>query len=298
LAGFKVGGVAMTEEFQRRGHPELGFGYKPDLRHKLFGLAPRKDAASLLGSLPVPKTNGGLGEPAVKAMGIEDQLGAPYCVANAWAHAIRDCQQRNGLASPRLLSRLWLMFMMHAEEGDISGFDGAIVGDGADVLERMGFPPEEVFPYTDVNPNPSMQPPPADAVRQAYDRKAPFDYGRIMSSGPARVDDVLRALAWGGKDGKPCPVVFGSNVTNTFARNQLGPGFIVDAPTGDIDGGHAEEMIRFEFDPGVEGGVKFRVKNSWGPGWGDGGFWWMTPKYLMDPGTEDLWMADYQGVQP
>jgi len=287
-----------AEEFHRRGHPEIGFGYKPDLRHRLFGLALRKDAAKLIGSLPVPKANGGLDETQVRKLSILDQGGAPYCVANAWADAIRDCQQRNGLASPRLLSRLWLMFMMHAEEGDVSGFDGAIVGDGADVLERMGFPPEEVFPYTDVNPNPSMQPPPADAVRQAYDRIAPFDYGRIMSSGTSRVDDVMRALAYGGKDGRPCPIVFGSNVTNAFARNQLGPDFVVDAPVSDIDGGHAEEIIRFEFDPGVEGGVKFRVKNSWGPGWGDGGFWWMTPKYLMDPGTEDLWMADYQGVQP
>ena len=287
----------MNAEFQRRGHPEKRFGYIPDRRH-LMGLAPRKDAAKLLGSLPVPTVNGGLDEPAVKALGLLDQGGAPYCVANAWADAIRDCQMRNGLASPRLLSRLWLMYMMHVEEGAVDQFDGAIVGDGADVVERMGFPPEDVFPYSDANPNPSMQRPPTDAVRQAYDRIAPFDYGRIMSVGTARVDDVLRALAYGGKDGKPCPIVFGSNVTNAFAQNQLGPGFIVDAPTDDIDGGHAEEIVRFEFDPGVEGGVKFRVKNSWGPGWGDGGFWWMTPKYLMDPDTSDLHMADYQGVQP
>lgn len=284
------------ETFQRRGHPEKRFGYIPDDRH-LQGLPPRRDAQPLIGSMAVPTVNGGLNEAVVKAMGLLDQGGAPYCVANAWADAIRDCQQRNGLANPRLLSRLWLMYMMHAEEGAISSFDGAIVGDGADVIERLGFPPEDIFPYTDANPNPSMKQPPADTVRQAYDRKAPFDYGRILSTGTARVDDVLRVLAYGGKNGKPCPIVFGSNVTNAFAANQLGAGFIVDAPTSDIDGGHAEEMIRFEFDPGVEGGVKIRVKNSWGPNWGDGGFWWMTPKYLMDPMTSDLWMADFQGVQ-
>lgn len=287
----------MNTEFQRRGHPEKRFGYIPDNRH-LMGLPPRRDAAKLLGSVPVPTTDCGLDETAVKSLGILDQGGAPFCVANAWADALRDCQQRNGLAAPRLASRLFLMYMMHAEEGDIASFDGAIVGDGADVIERMGFPPEDVWAYDDSPTGNFKVTPPADAVRQAFDRKAPFDYGRILSTGPARVDDVLRALSAGGGTGKPCPVVFGSNVTNAFAQNQLGPGFLVDAPVSDIDGGHAEEIIRAEFDPGVEGGVKFRIKNSWGPFWGDGGFWWMTSKYLMDPATSDLWLANYQGVQP
>jgi hypothetical protein len=286
----------MTVDFQRRGHSELRYGYKPDPRG-VFGLPPRKDAAKLIGSLPVPTANGGLDEAAVKTLGILDQGGAPFCVANAWADALRDCQQRNGVASPRLASRLFLMYYMHAEEGDIDSFDGAIVGDGADVIERLGFPPEDCWPYDDSESGNFKVKPPTDVVRQAYDRIAPFDYGRILSVGTNRVDDVMRALAYGGKNGRACPVVFGSNVTNAFASNNLPPGFLVDAPTGDIDGGHAEEMIRFEFDPGVEGGVKFRVKNSWGPNWGDAGFWWMTPKYMMDPGTNDLWMADFQGVQ-
>ena len=59
-----MGGAGpMTAEFQRRGHPEKRFGYIPDRRH-LMGLAPRKDAAKLLGSLPVPTVNGGSDEPA------------------------------------------------------------------------------------------------------------------------------------------------------------------------------------------------------------------------------------------
>jgi hypothetical protein len=286
----------VSEEFQRRGHSEAGYGYKPDRRH-LFGIAPKKDAAKLIGSLSVPTTAGGLDEDAIKALGILDQGGAPFCVSHGWAGAIRDCQQRNGVESPRLASRLFLMYYAHAIENDVAGFDGAIVGDAAQVIEELGFPPEDVWPYSDSPSGPYATKPPADAVRQAYDRIAPFDYGRILSVGQGRVDDVMRALKYGGKNGAPCPVVFGTNVTNAFASNRLGPGFVVDAPTHDIDGGHCMRIVRFEFDPGVDGGVKFRVVNSWSSGWGDGGMFWMTPKWLMDPSTEDIWIGDFQGVQ-
>lgn len=284
--------------FQRRGHPTLKYGYKPDNRH-LLGVPPRKDAATALSSVPVPTTDCGLDEDAIRAAGILDQGSAPYCVGNGWAGAVRDCVQRNGNASPQIGSRLWLMYLMHAMEGDISGFDGAIVGDGAEVLEQLGIPPETALPYADANPNPSMSKPGQDVFRLAFDQKAPIDYGRIMSTGTARVDDVLRALSTAGKGGKPCPVVFGSAVSNGFASNQLPPGFLVDTPDpSDIDGGHCERIVRAVFDPGVEGGVKFRVVNSWSEQWGDGGMWWMTAQYLMDAGTSDLWFADYLGTTP
>jgi hypothetical protein len=247
----------------------------------------------------VPTVNGGIDDATVISLGILDQGQAPYCVSHGWSGSTRLCELRNGLATPRLMSRLFLMYYMHAIENDVAGFDGAIVGDGAEVIERLGFPPEDVLPYTDANPNPSMQKPPADAVRQAYDRRAPFDYGRIMSTGAGRIDDVLRALSAGGKGGKPAPVIFGTNVTNAFARNQLGPDFLVDAPDpNDIDGGHCMYLSRFEFDPGVTGGVKFRVVNSWSQNWGDNGMCWMTPAWLMDPSLDDIWLNDFQGTQP
>jgi hypothetical protein len=285
-------------DFQKRGHADKGYGYKADRRH-LLGIPPRRDAEPTLSGIPVPTTDCGLDEDAIRAAGILDQGGSPYCVSHGWAGAVRDCAQRNGNPSPKLGSRLWLMYLMHAIEGDISGFDGAFVGDGAEVLERLGLPPEDAFPYTDANPNPSMTKPPADVFRLAYDQRAPIDYGRIMSTGTRRVDDVLRALSAAGKGGKPCPVVFGTNVTNRFASNNLPPGFLVGAPDpGDIDGGHCMRIVRAVFDPGVAGGVKFRVVNSWGQDWGDRGMFWMTPRYLMDESTNDLHFADYQGVQP
>lgn len=287
----------MEATFQRRGHHEKGYGYRPDKRH-LLGLPPRKDAVTALSGVPIPTTDCGLDEDAIRTLGILDQGSAPFCVSHGWAGAVRDCVQRNGNPSPQLGSRLWLMYLMHVIEHDVSGFDGAIVGDGAEVLERLGIPPETIWPYSDSETGPFATQPPQEAFREAYDQKAPFDYGRIMTVGTNRVDDVLRALSTAGKGGKPCPVVFGTNVTNAFASNQLGPGFLVDAPTGDIDGGHCMRIVGAAVDPGVAGGWKFRVVNSWGPTWGDRGMWWMTPKYLMVPSTDDLWFGDYQGMTP
>lgn len=288
----------MSEAFQRRGHPIAGYGYKPDKRH-LLGVPPKKDAATVLAALPVPTVAGGLDEAAVKALGILDQGGAPFCVSHGWAGSTRACVQRNGNATPQLGSRLWLMYLMHAIEDDVSGFDGAIVGDGAEVLERLGLPVETTWPYSDSETGPFKQKPPEDVFRQAFDQIAPSDYSRIMSYGQVRVDDVMRALAAGGKNGRPCPIPFGTNVSNAFASNNLGPGFVVDTPpANDIDGGHCMWIERFEFDAGVTGGVKFRVVNSWGPDFGDGGMFWMTPAWLMDPSTDDLWINDYQGVTP
>lgn len=285
-------------DFERRGHTEKGYGYKADRRH-LLGIGPKKDAASLLSGLPVPKAPGGLDEAAIRSLGILDQGGAPFCVGHGTAGGVRDCVQRNGNPAPKLGSRLWLMYLAHAIEHDVDGFDGAFVGDAFEVLERLGIPPEDAWPYSDSPAGPYKVMPPADVFRQAFDQLAPLDYGRIMSHGAARVNDVMKALAYGGKGGKPCPVVFGTDVTTAYASNQLGPGFLADKPDpADVDGGHCQRIIRFEFDPGVVGGVKFRVVNSWGPGWADRGMCWITPAYLTDPSTEDLWMGDYQGMRP
>lgn len=114
----------MNIEFQRRGHPELRFGLKPG-RH-LLGVPPRNDAAATLGSIPVPTANGGLSEAPITALGIPDQGGAPYCVSHGWTSSTLGCQVRNGATAPKRGSRLWLMYFMHALEGDVSDFEGAL----------------------------------------------------------------------------------------------------------------------------------------------------------------------------
>jgi hypothetical protein len=191
-------------QFERR-----GLGYRPDLRH-LLGHVDR-DAAARLSAAPAPpaeKDNDWL------VLDILDQGGAPFCVANATAQAVRCGQVSNGVIAPRLASRLWLMFLAHAIEHMEGAFDGTYIRNAFEVLERLGFPPEEAWPYDDSPSGRFKVKPPTDAFRQAHDQIAPFDYQRIYSTGAARVDDVKRALAGGNV------VVFGTNVSWDFCDNK------------------------------------------------------------------------------
>jgi len=267
-----------VEAFQQRGR-----GYVPDRRH-LFGL-PVRDAAPKLAALPAPPESSMVVDAGV--VDVIDQGGAPFCFANAPAQALRTCQVLRGVVSPRLASRLFLVYLTHAIEGDPTAFDGAMIGDVMTVLEKLGFPPETSWPYSDANPGPFSVKPPTEAFREAYDRIAPFDYARILSVGDQRITDIKTALAAGH------PVVFGTQVTEAFCQGEMAPDFVVDAPGPDdpIAGGHALMLSGYQGD-------NFRVVNSWGPGWADGGKCWFTGAYLKSPDTEDCWIMSYEGTQP
>lgn len=262
--------------------PRRGLGYKPDLRH-LLG-APVRNAAAKLAGLPTPPPSASI-ESAV--VDILDQGSAPFCVSHGIAQALRCCQILSAVRSPRLASRLWIMYLAHAIEHDVDGFDGAFVQDGFQVLEQLGFPPEQVWPYDDRTDGNYRVKPPADVFRQAFDRIAPLDYSRILTFGDERIDDVKRALAAGH------PVVFGTQVSESFCNGETGPGFTVDTPVGiPMAGGHCLLSV------GYDSNDRFRVVNSWSEAWGDRGKFWMTADYMAAPDTIDIWIADFQGLQP
>ena len=101
-------------------------------------------------------------------------------------------------------------------------------------------------------------------------------YYRIDGTGEDRVRAVKAAIAAGH------PVVFGTRVGESFLeRDGLD---VIDTPTPSdpIVGGHAMVIV------GYEAGL-FRVLNSWGRSWRDGGLCWFTEDYLRWAFTYDLW---------
>lgn len=86
------------------------------------------------------------------------------------------------------------------------------------------------------------------------------------------IDDVIRTLSLHG------PVVLGSDWTaNMFRPDNDG----LIHPTGNVEGGHCYLAADLRLGSGPDDTI-IGGPNSWGRGWSDNGYWWMTAKELGD----------------
>lgn len=205
------------------------------------------------------------------------QLRASSCVGNATADSVEILAAIEG--KPQVeLSRLFvytlarnLMDLDRDGKGDIDQDHGTFIRLAFDVLSRFGICTEALWPYDlkKLHVLPSLK-----AMREATGHRI-HSYYRVKELGDARCDAVLEALR------RNHPVVFGTQVDQAFVD---GPGSKpVGIPAGATLGGHA--MIVVGYSNGL-----FIVKNSWGRGWGEEGFWYMKPEYLAWSRTTDLWV--------
>lgn len=109
---------------------------------------------------------------------------------------------------------------------------------------------------------------------------------------PKPLDDVncWKALIQAGY-----PIVFALNLYTSFDGSASNPddGFIVKTPDpsqGDqYDTGHVVMAVGWDDSKG--NGGSFRVQNSWGDNWADGGFYWMEYSGLRSPAVQgDAWV--------
>lgn len=195
------------------------------------------------------------------------------CVANGIAVAVRGSHILKGVVAPKLLSRRFLYRAARRMGGQGDDDAGTFIRVGFDVLNKLGFCPEDDWPYTQaVNANPNQL-----ALRAAIDQRAPTSYRRIFETGSARIDMIKRALA------AHHLVVFGQQIGAEM--DNPAKGAILDIPTGPILGGHC--MVVYGYDGDV-----FNVVNSWSRGWGDDGCIRFTAARMAWPATDDLWSVD------
>lgn len=198
-----------------------------------------------------------------------NQYNLSSCVGNATADSIEILNAIAGLPSVQL-SRLFVYNMARVLTGDLDKDAGTYIRSAFEALNKFGICLEKTWPYLVrlVFTNPSLR-----AQKQAGRHKI-HSYYRIKSTGDQRVKDIITALR------AHKPVVFGTLIDNAFSsagEAALSP------PTGATRGGHA--MIVVGYVKGV-----FIIKNSWGQGWGVGGFCFMKPEYLKWDNTSDLWV--------
>jgi C1A family cysteine protease len=158
-------------------------------------------------------------------------------------------------------------------EGTIGTDSGAQIRDGIKSVGNIGACPETDWAY-DITK--FTVKPPAPAYQDAPLAKA-VQY--------QRVPQVLRQLK--GCLASGYPFVFGFTVYESFESDEVAKTGEVPMPAANEKslGGHA--VLGVGYDDKTQ---RFTVRNSWGAGWGLGGYFTMPYAYLTDSNlADDLW---------
>lgn len=201
----------------------------------------------------------------------QGQLGS--CTGNAIAAAVDfdNHRQTGEFLTP---SRLWIYYQERVIEGTVSQDSGAQIRDGVKAVSQLGVCPESDWTY-DIGT--FANPPPRKDYRDALKDRV------LTYQAAPQVLWALKSVLAGGT-----PVVFGFTVYSAFETPQVEQSGIVPMPSpGDqVLGGHAVVLVGY--DDAVD---RFRVRNSWGPGWGQNGYFEMPYLYVTSSSlSSDFWV--------
>ncbi|HSU99415.1 MAG TPA: GH25 family lysozyme [Roseiarcus sp.] len=253
------------------------YGWKPDLPDpRDYSYAVSRGATSVPATIDLRALC-----PPVYDQG---QIGS--CTANAIGAALEFDMMKQNLAA-FTPSRLFIYYNERLMEGTIGSDAGANIRDGIKSVASIGDCPETLWPYDDT---PALQPgnifppdaraamAPSDACFQSAIRHTALEYLSIDQN-LADMKDCL---------GSGYPFVFGFTVFPSFESDLVASNGKVPMPGADEQtiGGHAVMAVGYDDQAQV-----FIVRNSWGTGWGDGGYFYMPYAYLLDDNlADDFWV--------
>lgn len=206
---------------------------------------------------------------------IYDQAQLGSCTANAIACAIEFdlMKEKATVFTP---SRLFIYYNERSMEHSVSIDSGAQIRDGVKSVNKLGAPPETLWKYSDQNPGPFQEKPPATVYAEAAKHKVTA-YQRVARS----LTQMKGCLASG------YPFVFGFTVYDSFESQEVAQTGEVHMPepSESVLGGHA--VLAVGYDDAVQ---RFIVRNSWGNQWGQHGYFTMPYAYLLDSNlSDDFW---------
>lgn len=206
----------------------------------------------------------------------QGELGS--CTGNAIAKHLEFNRKKQGL--PVFVpSRLFIYYNERSIEGTISEDAGAEIRDGLKSVGTKGAPPEEEWPYD---------------ISKFTERPSAKAYADGMLHRAMRYQKVpLTSVQTKGCLAAGFPFVFGFNVYPSFEEEQTARTGLVSMPNHQDEpiGGHAVMAVGYDDDMialGMRG--YFIVINSWGPDWGDNGFFYLPYQYMLNPVlASDAW---------
>lgn len=169
-------------------------------------------------------------------------------------------------------SRLFIYYNERRIEGTTQEDSGATIADSVQSLSQYGSCPESLWPF---NPHALFNKPNKTAYQEGSSHKI-STYMRCNDLG-----DIKASLAEG------FPVLIGITVYDSMMSDDVAATGIVPMPGPDdqVEGGHAVLVVGYD-----DSKQWVIVRNSWGQGWGDKGYFYLPYAYLQDPDlAEDFW---------
>ena len=186
-----------------------------------------------------------------------DQGDQSSCVAWSVGYAMRGyyanrAQGKAGAASVALSPAFVYNQIVDRREGCDAGSD---ISDALDLLRDVGTVTLARFPYRDTD---CSRQPPADVKREA----GQYRIANWRTVAVANLSDIKGQIVHGD------PVVIGMNVNDAFDELK---GEQIFRDTRTDGGGHAMVVVGYD-----DAKQAFKLVNSWGPEWGQGGFGWVS----------------------
>lgn len=202
----------------------------------------------------------------------QSQLGA--CVDHAVGAAYEFDRAKQGGQADQTPSRLFLYYNARSLENTISSDAGSTCADGIKALNKYGAPAEADWPY--LIDRFTVKPP--DIAYTHGEACQSVKYASV----PQTVRDMQAILSAG------YPIVIGFTVYASFESDAVAASGVVPMPTAGegVLGGHSVLLVGFQTDG------TWICRNSWGVGWGQGGYFTMPQAYLLDSRLSgDFWVV-------
>ena len=222
-----------------------------------------------------------------------DQGALGSCTANAiaYAYAFDEIKQHN--AQFFMPSRLFIYYNIRVMEGTVNWDAGAMIRDGIVSINQTGVCPEPLWPYVISQ----FRTRPSTAAYTAATQAKALSYAALNFAGT--VDTATRTVYLKNVLHNGVPFIFGFVVYESFesditTRTGLMP---MPGPREQLLGGHAVCCVGYNDRLGA-----FICKNSWGSGWGVGGYFYMPYPFMCggsgtgtNPAltyTSDFWVVN------
>jgi C1A family cysteine protease len=220
---------------------------------------------------------------------IEDQGMLGSCTANAGVGII-EYYERKSFERHMDASRLFLYKVtrnLMKMKGDTGGYLRTTMG----AMVLFGVPPEEYWPYTDDEKEFDKEPSSfCYAFAQNYQTVKYFAHDPPGT----KAEEILRKIKAYLIKGHPA--MFGFTVYNSIEQADKTGRIPFPSSKERIEGGHAVVAVGYADKMkiknkygGVETNGALLIRNSWGKGWGEGGYGWLPYEYILKGLAEDFW---------